>query len=46
MYFPDQPLNAVDLLLQRKSEQEQVQMIASAVGGENEYSWTIVMEKV
>lgn len=46
MYFPDQPLNAADLLLQRKSEQEQVQMIASAAGGENEYSWTIVMQRV
>lgn len=46
MYFPDQPLNADDLLLQRKPKAQQQQMIAKATNLDDQYSWNIVIQKI
>lgn len=46
MYFPDQKLNQSDLLLQRKSREEQKLMVADKVSDEPEtYRFKIVIQK-
>ena len=46
MYFPDHPLNDIDKLLQRKSEDEQQLMISkSSDTNSDTYSYTIIIEK-
>jgi len=46
MYFPEQPLNAKDLLLQRKKQPEQKLMIAEKIKADEEtYRYQIVLEK-
>ncbi len=47
MYFPDQPLNQPDLLLQRKSKEEQKLMIAKRSPDKpNTFYYRIIIEKV
>lgn len=47
MYFPDQTLNKVDKLLQRKPKQEQALMIAKESAGEpGVFYYQIVIEKI
>ncbi|MGV6827438.1 MAG: dioxygenase family protein [bacterium] len=47
MYFPDQPLNDVDRLLQRKDKTEQQSMIATQVDGKADtLAYQIVLKKV
>lgn len=46
MYFPDEPLNDKDLLLQRKSGVEQQLMVASQVpDSPDTYRYTIILQK-
>ena len=46
MYFPDHELNAPDLLLNKKSEKEQAQMIASKVKGKSDtLGYNVVLKK-
>ncbi len=46
MYFPEQPLNQVDKLLQRKSQEEQMLMIAKKVSDKPDtYYYRFVIEK-
>ncbi len=47
MYFPDQPLNASDLLLNRKSKTEQAAMIAKRIGQQGNvvfYEYNVVLD--
>ncbi len=46
MYFPDQPLNDKDGLLQRKPKAQQQMMIAKRKGESNHYQYNIVLQKV
>lgn len=47
MYFPDHELNDIDGLLQRKTEEEQLQMIAKALTDKpNVLTYNIVLKKV
>jgi protocatechuate 3,4-dioxygenase beta subunit len=47
MYFPEQPLNQVDKLLQRKSQKEQKLMIAQKSNDKpNSYSYRLFIEKL
>jgi len=46
MYFPDQPLNETDGLYQRKSKEQQKMMTAQRQGGDNQYLYNIVLEKI
>ncbi|MEP2540432.1 MAG: protocatechuate 3,4-dioxygenase, partial [Kangiellaceae bacterium] len=47
MYFPDQPLNQPDLLLQRKSKEEQKLMIAERSPDKPDtFYYRIIIEKV
>lgn len=47
MYFPDQPLNDLDLLLQRKSPGEQMLMIADKSSKHSEkYYYKIVLQQI
>lgn len=45
MYFPNEPLNELDLLIRRKSKAELVQMTAQLTDTSSEYVYTIVLEK-
>jgi protocatechuate 3,4-dioxygenase beta subunit len=46
MYFPDHPLNKIDNLIQRKTAEEQKQMIAKQTANQADtYDYTIVIEK-
>ena len=45
MYFPEEPLNDVDLLLQRKGKEEQKLMIAELVKSDpTTYSYKLVLQ--
>ena len=46
MYFPEHPLNKIDLLLKRKSPVEQNSMIAKRIKTDPEtYSYNIILQK-
>jgi len=45
MYFPNEPLNELDLLIRRKSKEALGQMTAISMDGDAKFAYTIVLQK-